>query len=62
MKTQCTRQSAFVKQLDELISAYYDYVQDRLSLDQANEYIDIFVEKKNHFVNLWCPIREKHEI
>lgn len=58
---KCPRQTAFIKQLDELLIAYYDAFKDRFFVSESDEYIEKFAKKKKHFVNLWCPTLKEYE-
>ena len=58
---KCPRQKAFVKHLDELLSAYYDSMKDVWSVDEQDSFINVFSKKKKSFVNLWCPTLKEYE-
>lgn len=58
---KCPRQKAFAQQLDELLTCYYDSMEDRFSVDEQDLLIDKFVKRKNKFINLWCPVFKEYE-
>lgn len=61
MSGECPRQLAFVKHLDELLISYHESMKDRFSVDEADKYIDIYIEKKKWFTNLWCPTSKEYQ-
>ena len=58
---KCPRQTAFVEQLDDLLSSYFESMKDRSSVDEQDKYIEKFVDNKKRFVNLWCPTLKEYD-